>query len=59
MNHYEIGDMITYQTFGGGEVRTGVVVEKDPEIKHGQPGFVLDSNCWGYDDQIISVEATV
>lgn len=54
-HHYEIGDTITYRPFGNSPIRTGVVIEKDAEIKHGEPGFVLDTNAWGYDDQIISV----
>jgi len=57
MNHqYNVGDTITYYPFGGTPSRTGVVIEKDPEITHGEPGFFLDTGVWGYDDQIISVE---
>lgn len=57
INHqYEVGDTITYAPFGGSPVRTGVVVVKDPEIKHGEPGFFLDTDVWGYDSQIIRVD---
>jgi hypothetical protein len=61
MNHhtYSVGDTITYQTFGGGQVRTVRVTDRDPEIKNGSPGFFGTMNdgatVWGYDDQIISV----
>lgn len=55
---YDIGDTITYRTWGvgPGSVRTGVVVAKEDDIKNGRPGFSLDTSVWGYDDQIISVE---
>ena len=52
---YDVGDTITYYAFGG-ERRTGVVTTKSDDIKNGEPGFVLDINAWGYDDQIVAVE---
>lgn len=61
-NHsYSTGDTITYQTFGGGHVRTVLVTDRDPDIKNGSPGFfgvtVNDgASVWGYDYQIISVD---
>jgi len=56
--HYDIGDTVTYQPFGGGE-RTVLVTEK-ADIKDGRPGFggTMSNGqpeVWGYDDQITSV----
>jgi hypothetical protein len=59
---YEVGDTITYQTFGGG-YRTVVVIEKHENVKNGEPGFDGaepggdDAQWWGYDHQIVRVEA--
>lgn len=60
---YKVGSILTYTCFGGGSRRVRVT-NKDPNIKNGRPGFagdVLDGpeagmGCWGYDDQITSVE---
>lgn len=51
---YNVGDLITYRTFGGGK-RTGVVSLKEEDIKNGQPGFDLETGYWGYDSQITHV----
>jgi len=55
---YNIGDTITYTTFGG-EYRTGVVIEKHADIKNGLSGFDMQlqdgSTAWGYDSQIVKV----
>jgi hypothetical protein len=50
---YEVGDTITYRPFCGPK-RTGVVIEKDEDIKNGRPGFSMEDH-WGYDDQITDV----
>jgi hypothetical protein len=61
---YEPGDIVTYSAFGG-ELRTGVVVERFDDVKNGYPGFnmALDESgeptVWGYDNQIISVQRRV
>ena len=55
---YNIGDTITYTTFGGG-YRTGVVIGKYDDIKNGLSGFDMQlqdgTTVWGYDSQIIKV----
>jgi len=54
---YEVGDTITYATWGGA-LRTGVVTGKYADVKNGLPGFDMTtesgSTVWGYDDQIVS-----
>lgn len=61
---YKVGSILIYTCFGGGKRRVRVT-EKDSNIKNGRPGFggvVLNDGgeagmgCWGYDDQIDSVE---
>lgn len=56
---YEVGDIVVYRTFGGGEYRTGHVTAKHEDIKNGYPGFDmvdhLGGTYWGYDDQICTV----
>ena len=58
---YEVGDIITYATFGGTE-RTVEVTLKEDDIKNGRPGFDgkiigTDMLVWGYDDQIVRLGA--
>lgn len=57
---YQIGDVISYVPFGGGR-RTGVVTNKEDDVKNGRPGFDMrgldGESYWGYDDQIIEVTA--
>ena len=65
---YQIGDVITYQPFGGGTRRVRVT-HKEPDIKNGRPGFDgqligdvpdgLGDGVWGYDDQILMVSRRV
>ena len=63
---YQVGDIVTYQPFGGG-MRRVRVTHKEPDIKRGEPGFdgVLlggeDAGelVWGYDDQILMVSRRV
>lgn len=58
--NYNVGDTIQYRAHGG-EVRTVLVEDKDPDIKNGRPGFAGAcvggdvGSCWGYDDQVIRV----
>ena len=53
---YKVGDTITYIAIGG-ERRTGKVVEKYDNIKHGSPGFEMQlpngDYVWGYNEQIV------
>ncbi|MGH8975472.1 MAG: hypothetical protein ACRD0C_19980 [Acidimicrobiia bacterium] len=57
---YEAGDVIVYQTFGGG-LRRVKVERRLSNVKRGQPGFdgtVVSGPekgmpVWGYDDQIV------
>ncbi len=59
---YNIGDILTYEPFGGGR-RKVRVIEKESDIKNGRAGFageLLNSddeyrNVWGYDSQILWV----
>lgn len=58
---YEVGDTIVYSPFGGGE-RVVLVDEKEADIKNGRPGFggtIVGEGMgvWGYDSQIVRVEA--
>jgi len=39
VKHYKAGDVIAYNTFGGGAERITLVVEREVNIKNGQPGF--------------------
>jgi hypothetical protein len=71
LNDFEVGDIITYSTWGG-EIRRVLVENKERNIKNDRDGFdgVLvgfDNNSklflngnpmgvWGYCDQILSVE---
>lgn len=60
MIEYEVGDTITYETFGG-TPRTVVVRARYDDVKNGLPGFTGDNSegsFWGYDDQIVRVEVT-
>lgn len=60
---YDVGDTITYTTFGGHQSRTVRVTHKEDDIKNGRPGFdgvvilgpETDLEVWGYDDQITKV----
>lgn len=61
---YKAGDVIEYQTFGGGNIRRVLVEYREDNIKNCRPGFSgtaieggadADMSVWGYDDQIISV----
>jgi hypothetical protein len=61
---YEAGDVIEYQTFGGGSIRRVLVEYREDNIKNGRPGFhgtAIEGGAdegmsvWGYDDQIIRV----
>lgn len=60
---YEVGDVVGYEPFGGG-IRRVLVLEKDPDIKNGRPGFVGVTtgpeimDVWGYDSQIEFVNVT-
>ena len=57
---YDAGDVIVYQTFGGG-LRRVRVEQRLANVKRGRPGFdgVVVSGpekgkpVWGYDDQIV------
>jgi hypothetical protein len=60
---YQVGDDITYVTFGGGR-RKVRVRQKSGDIKNGRPGFdgeiiapadEAGGSAWGYDDQIVDV----
>ncbi len=51
---YDVGDTVTYSNFGDDEV-TGIIIGRHENIKNGRPGFDLDNQCWGYDDQIVRV----
>jgi hypothetical protein len=59
---YEAGDVIVYQTFGGG-LRRVRVLGRLPDVKHGRPGFdgtVVSGrekglDVWGYDYQIVNL----
>lgn len=57
-HNYRVGSIIKYRAFGG-EIRTVEVESKEEDIKNGRPGFdgttTSGMDCWGYDDQIISV----
>lgn len=57
--NYEIGDLLSYHARSAGR-RTGVVIDKDDDIKNGRPGFSIrcadGSTYWGYDDQILGVD---
>jgi hypothetical protein len=71
LNDFEVGDIVTYSTWGG-EIRRVLVENKERNIKKDRDGFdgVLvgfDNNSklsldgkpmgvWGYTDQILSVE---
>lgn len=62
-HHYEIGDFVTYKTFGDA-LRTVRVTGKHDDIKNGRAGFdgILDyatpyqTTVWGYDSQITGVQ---
>jgi len=60
---YGEGDLIEYQTFGGG-TRIVRVEAREEDIKNGSPGFdgivvggsaEYGASVWGYDDQITRV----
>ena len=60
----QVGDVITYSPFGGGERRTRVTAVED-DVKNGRPGFdgyvitasgARGESVWGYDDQILRIE---
>lgn len=65
---YKIGDIISYNAFGGLK-RTVLVEDREDEIKNGRPGFsgkLVGSDhkplpekdgmgVWGYDSQIVRV----
>jgi hypothetical protein len=70
LNDFEVGDIITYATWGG-EIRRTYVENKVSEIKNdrdGFDGFLVDEDnnrlylngnplgVWGYVEQIISIE---
>jgi hypothetical protein len=70
LNDFEVGDIITYATFGG-EIRRVLVEDKESNIKNdrdGFGGFLVDYDnskfflngqyyrVWGYCDQILSIE---
>jgi len=58
---YDVGDIIEYNTFGGGSRRVAVT-NREPDVKNGRPGFdgIMSTpegtvSVWGYDDQIVRV----
>ena len=58
---YKVGDIIEYQTYGGGK-RVVLVSNKEAKIKNGKPGFDGSTITgpgpelvWGYDYQITRV----
>ena len=65
MTKYEVGDVVTYQAFGGVN-RVVLVTNKESDINKGLSGFdglLVDPityeptghGVWGYDDQITTV----
>lgn len=62
---YRVGDIIEYRPLFGG-IRRLQVVERDPHVRNGEPGFTGEElaptgapvgGYWGYDRQIIRVVA--
>lgn len=59
-SNYEVGDVVSYEAFGGA-ARVVVVTHKVDDVKKGLPGFdgylLMDPTytVWGYDDQITNV----
>lgn len=59
--NYGPGSIIVYRA-NGGEIRKVVVTCREEDVKNGVAGFEghllgnPESWCWGYDDQITSVE---
>lgn len=58
MIDYAVGDIVSYQPFGGGP-RKGIITGKYEDVKNGHPGFDMTlpdgMTVWGYDDQIVQV----
>lgn len=63
-NDYQVGSIIEYQNFGGKTVRVRVI-DRDPDVKDGRPGFDGEVTggpdkgvtVWGYDEQVTRVIA--
>jgi hypothetical protein len=70
LNDFEVGDYVSYSTWGSTEIRKVYVERKfDDGAKQGFEGFLVDSQnnrvlylngdkfgVWGYTDQILRVE---